>query len=251
MFQNKKQSALIGLAVMLFLIATIFYTMAEAQPANVDDAVKMTHDWKVKNEKRAQWVHFVTAVSSETSNGVILPNGQPMPSSYTNDEWYYVNEAGLVEKGVFSMKDNDGNVFQQVAYQNNILINFTFGDRQENQQPYPLNFDFGFEGEVRDAEHNKTPIKKSDDNVDGKPSVAYSYTEKLKLPTRLGADDVIVNSITKKGSFDKATGDFERIQIIWTLANGTKVVFDSTKIINIEGFADAPDEILNILETVK
>src|SRR6266542_4257863 len=138
MFQSKKKNVFIGLTVMLFLIATVFYTAAGAQPINADNVIKMVNEWKGRKLEYGQWIHMVSALTSETSNGVILPNGQPMPSSYTTDDWFYINKDGLAEKGVSSLKDNDGNVFQQAAFQNNISINFTFGERQENQQPSPV-----------------------------------------------------------------------------------------------------------------
>lgn len=251
MFQNKKQRVFIGLAATLFLIATVFYTAARAQPINADNVIKMVNDWKGRKLEYGQWIHMVSAFTSETSNGVILPNGQPMPSSYITDDWFYINKDGLEEKGVSSLKDNDGNVFQQTAYQNNIMINFTFGDRQENQQPSPVSIDFDFENQIKDAKNKGVVIKKSDEDIKGKPSIAFSYDEKLKLPTQFGDADVIVDRITTKGSFDKETGDFVQIQSIWTLDNGKEVVYYSTEIISIDGFTDAPDEILKLLETVK
>jgi len=102
-----------------------------------------------------------------------------------------------------------------------------------------------------DAKSMRMAIKKSDGEVKGKPSIVYSYIEKLKLPTRFGAEDVIVDAITTKGYFDQETEDFAQMQLIWTLANGTEVIDSSTEIISIDGFSDAPDEILKVLEEVK
>ncbi|NOT06367.1 MAG: hypothetical protein HOP27_17380 [Anaerolineales bacterium] len=251
MLQSKKGRALIGLTAILLFIAAAFYTTARAQVVNADEIIKMVNDWKAINLKYGQWIHVVSAITSETSNGVILPDGQPMLSSYIQDDWFYINKDGLVEKGVISMKDNGGNIFQQSAYQNNIMINFTFGDRQENQQPYPLNIDFGFGDRILNAKSTSIVIEKSDGEVKGKSSVIYSYIEKLKLPTQLGAENVIVDAITTKGYFDKETGDFVQIQTIWTLANGREVVFESTEVISIDSSFDAPDEILKVLEAVK
>lgn len=251
MLQNKRKKMLIGFTAVLFLIASVFYTTAIAQPINADDVVKMVNDWKVKSLENGPWVHLIYAVTLKDNNGVVLPNGQLMPSSYINDDWYYVNEAGLVEKGVFSMKDNSGNVLQQSAFQNNIMINFTFGDRQEDQQPYPLNIDLGFEDQIKEAKNKGLTIKKSDDGVEGKPSFAYSYIEELKLPTQLGNEEIIVDSITIKGSFDKETGDFVQTQSIWTLNDGREVVYETAQLISIDSFSDTNDEILKILEAVK
>lgn len=251
MFQGKKGRLLIGLTAILLFIAVAFYTTARAQAANADEVVKMVNDWKARKAndlKHNQWVHMVYSVTSENRSGLILPNGQPTPSSYTQDDWYYFNKDGLVEKGVFSGKDADGNIFQQAVYQNNHFFNLTFGDIMvEDEPPYSIDIDFGFASRIMDAK----AIKKSDGKVKGKPSVVYSYIEKLKLPTRLGAEDVIVDAITTKGYFDKETGDFVQMQLIWTLANGTEVIDSSTETISIDGFPDAPDEILKVLEEVK
>ncbi|MDD2920941.1 MAG: hypothetical protein PHQ36_01530 [Anaerolineales bacterium] len=251
MFQSKKGRLLIGLTVILFFIAVAYYTTARAQVANADEVVKMVNDWKArkaKDLKHGQWVHMVYSVTSENRSGVILPDEQMMPSSYTQEDWYYINKDGLVEKGVFSMKDNDGNIFQQSAYQNNTYFNLTFGERMvEDQPPYPFNFDFGVASNIMDAK----AIKKSDEKVKGKSRVVYSYIETLKLPTQLGQDDVIVDTIMTKDYFDKESGDFVQTETIWTLANGAQIVDNSVEIISIDGFPDAPDEILKVLEEVK
>jgi hypothetical protein len=253
MSQNKRKKMLFGFTVVLCLtlITSVFYITVTAQPVNADDVIKMVNDWESKSLQNGQWVHLIYAVTLMETNGVILPNGQPMPSSYINDDWYYVNEVGLVEKGVFSMKDDSGNIFQQSAFQNNIMINFTFGDRQEGQEPYPLNIDLGFENQIREATNNRLTIKKSDDVVEGKPSFAYSYTEELKLPTQLGNEKIIVDSITKKGFFDKEIGDFVQTQTIWVLSDGTEVVYETVYIISVDSHSATNDEISKILEGVK
>ncbi len=251
MFQGQKRNVLIGLIAILFFAATIFYSVAGAQPANANQVVKMIDEWKAKSLKNGQWVRLVYAVTTKADNGIVLPDGQTMPSSYVNDDWYYINDAGLVEKGVFSMKDSEGNILQQSALQNNILINFTFEDRQENQELYPLQIDLGFENKIREAKNKGQTIKKSNDKVDGQPTVVYLLVEKLKLPTQMGNESVIVDSITTKGNFSTETGDFVQTQTIWTLNDGTEVVYETARITSVESFPNAPDEILNILESVK
>ncbi len=251
MFENKKKIALIGLPIVLLLIIATFYSAARAQPIHAGNALTMINDWKSKNLKYGQWIHLVSAVTSETSNGVILPDGSLMPSSYIQDDWYYVNEDGLAEKGVFSMKDNNGNILQQSAYQDNTMINLTFDFRQENQKPNPILIDFGFGDRIIDSQSLGIQIEKSDETVNEKPVIVYSYIEKLKLPTQFNGEDVIVESITTKGYFDKETEDFIQIQTIWNLDNGAEIIFDTVEVISIEGFPQAPDEILKVLEAVK
>jgi hypothetical protein len=90
MLQSKKGRALIGLTAILFFIAIAFYTTARAQVVNADEIIKMVNDWKAINLKYGQWIHVVSAITSETPNGVILPDGQPMPSSYIQDDWFYI-----------------------------------------------------------------------------------------------------------------------------------------------------------------
>jgi len=216
-----------------------------------DDVERKIEEWKTKKIKYGQWIHVVYAITSEVDNGVVLPNGQPMPSSYTGDDWYYVNKDGLIERGVFSMRDVDRNVFQQSAFQNGILINFTFGDRQDGLQPYPLNIDFGFENRIKDAKKLGLEIKSSEEDKKGIPNTVFTYVEKLERPTQIGNEKALVTSIEVKGYFDKATGDFVETQTTLTLDNRQVAVSDATEIISIDVFSKAPDEILAILDGVK
>jgi len=251
MLENKKYRFLIGFTVVLFLIIPVFYTTATARAINADDVIKMVNAWESKVQQNGQWIHVIYSVDLLESNGVILPDGQPMPLSYINDDWYYVNQAGLVEKGVFSMTDNSGNILQQSAFQNNILINFTFDDRQDNQQLYPLSIDLGFKDTIMQAANKGLTITKSNESVEGKPSVAFSFTEKLQLPTQLGSENIIVDSIMQTGKFDERTEDFLQIQTIWILNDGTEIVYQTSQIINIESLLDTNNEITRILEKVK
>ena len=252
MIQDRKK-ILFGLMVVLLiaLIVSVFYSRATAQPVNADDVIKMVREWESKSLKNGQWVHIITAVTLAEPQGVILPNGKPMPSSYITDDWYYVNGAGLVEKGVFSVKDNDGNLLQQSAFQNNVMVNFTFEDRQENQELFPLNIDLGFEQQIMEAGNKGLGINKSEVVADGKSSLVYSYTEELQLPTQLGAEQMVVDKITKKGFFDAKTGDLAQTQTIWILSDGTEVVYETVQIISVDSYPAAPDEIAGILEGVK
>ena len=248
-----RKKILFGLMIVLLIamIASVFYSPATAQPVNADDVIKTIREWESKYLKNGQWVHLVYSVTLAEPQGVVLPNGEPMPSSYTVDDWYYVNDVGLVEKGVFSVKDNDGNLLQQSALQDNVMINFTFEDRQENLERFPLNIDLGFEQQIMEASNKGIGIKKSEVTADGKSSLVYSYIEELQLPTQLGAEQMVVYSITKKGFFDAKTGDLTQIQIIWVLSDGTELIYDTVRIVSIESQPNPSSDILKILEGVK
>lgn len=223
----------------------------EAQSVNSDEVITLIKDWEEKKLQNGQWVNIINEVTLMELQGVILPNGEPMPSSYITDDWFYVNDAGLVEKGVFSIKDNSGNILQQSAFQNNVLINFTFDDRQENQDFFSLNIDLGLSQQIKEASNQGLKINKSDEMVEEKPSIMYFYTEELKLPTPLGADSVIVDGIVKKGFFDAETKDFIQLQTVWVLSDGTELVYETVYIISIDSYPTPNDEILKILEGVK
>ncbi|MGC1375020.1 MAG: hypothetical protein WA821_02285 [Anaerolineales bacterium] len=217
---------------------------------NADDVGKMIAAWKAPRTKTGLWVHTVDYQTSEEGNGVILPDGQPMPTSYTNDDWFYVNQDGLVVKNVGSSKDAQGKVFQQAAYQNGVTINFTFDMREEGHSPSFLKLDGGFADEVNDALKSGRPIKKSQELINGKPGVAFSYTEKYEKPVVLGNQKVPVSSATTKGYFD-ASGNFTGIEITYLLANGKTSLYQRVEFVSIDFFPQAPQEILDILERVK
>jgi len=217
----------------------------------VNDIEQMINKWKEKNIRNEQWIHVVYLKTSDVDNGVILPSGEPMPLAYVGNDWYYVNKDGLVEKGVFSMEDAEGNIFQQSAFQNNIMINFTFADRQEGILPYPLSIDFGYMNQTKEAKNLGLEIRKLREEQQGKLNISYTYTEKLKTPTQMGNEKGLVDSITIKGYFDEVTGDFVKVKTIWIMNNGININFDTTEIVSIEYFPEAPNEILTILDGVK
>lgn len=225
--------------------------ISDQEPVKANEVILLIDKMKLKKVKDDSWVHIIANVVSEEDNGVILPDGSPMPASYVQDDWCYINKDGLIEKGVFTMKDLSGDVFQQSAFQNNIMLNLTFDMRQENQQPYPLNIDFGFANQVKDAEKMGLAIKKSEEKKGDKASIVFTYVETLKTPTQMGNESAKINSITVKGYFDKASEDFWQTQTVWALDNGKEVIFESTQLISIDSVSKAPDEILAILDGVK
>jgi hypothetical protein len=113
------------------------------ETVTADEVKSMVDRWVAERAKEEAWVHIVSNVAMGQDSGVVLPDGRPMPLSYIQDDWFYLNEDGLVERGVFTIQDFDGTILQQSVFKNGIIVNLTFDMRQDNVLPYSLFADFG------------------------------------------------------------------------------------------------------------
>jgi len=210
-----------------------------------------TKKWQEKIKKE-EWLHLVYQINSEVNNGVILPNGEPMPSSYNEDGWYYVNKNGLIEKSVLSLKDEAGNVLQQTVFTEGVEINLTFGFKAENLAPYELKLDRGFLQYIDDAERLKIPIKNKDVKYKNKPYKEFSFTEVYDQPIQFNGDDKEpVKSASVLGLFASETDEMTSYRKTWEYSNGQKVLFEEWKLVLVESMPDAPLDIVAILENIK
>ncbi len=223
--------------------------IANEKAANVDDVALLLSKWEEKKIKYSQWLHLVYKVTFEVDRGVTLPDGSALPSSYVQDDWYYINEDGLVDRSVKSMKDDAGNVLQQTAFQNGISVNFTFDERTENTPSYQISIALGFDDYIQDAKNLSLPIVMSTDKV--KQEIKFSILKKYEKPKQFGNESFSVVGLKTNSHFNAETGELIAMQTIWILDDGREILFDSAQFITIENFPNAPDEILKVLESVK
>ncbi len=215
-----------------------------------DQVKELVQRWKDRELKGSGWVHFVYKTTSAVENGVILPDGGMMPRTYEKDGWYFLNDQGLVEKDVVTLKDDYGNVLQQASFVNGVYFNFTLGEKFEGDQFYELKLDLGVGQRFSDMESQGVNISIQDTDYEGKLYKEFSAVGVYEKPVTLSNSPLPVESITVKASFDDQTGSMNNAKTIWKLTDGTEVVFEEIEIVSLER-VDAPAEIIALVESVK
>jgi hypothetical protein len=225
---------------------------AEKASQQAQDMVKL---WKEKNLKEG-WLHIEYRISSDVASGVILPNGNPMPLTYLEDGWYYLDKKGMVMKSVVTLKDESETILQQSVFNGNTESNLTFGIKEEGVKPYELKLDRGFNQYLIDADALKVPInykdvKYKDKSGKEKSGKEFSYREVYDKPVELSNSQEPVVSTSVLGTFDLDTNDLVLIRTIWKYSSGKEVLFEGCDLVVIEFQTNAPSDITAILENAK
>lgn len=157
-------------------------------------AIEILNMWRGKIIGKEGWLHLVYQIDSEVGNGIVLPDGSLMSSSQIEDGWYYINENGLVEKDVVTIKDLNGNILQQSAFNGKTGINFTFGFRDDRLVPYEIKLDRGFLQILLETESLGIPIYYQDIQHKDKPGKEFSFAEIYYEPVQFGIEQEFVES---------------------------------------------------------
>jgi hypothetical protein len=213
-------------------------------------AAELVSQWKA-SKLSAGWVHLVYKVSTEVENGVVLPDGSSRPFTYLEDGWYFLNDKGMVEKNVVTLKDDMGAVLQLTAFDGNTGYNLTYGDKREGMEAYELKLDLGFSQHVAEAEALGVIIQYRDTRDDNKPAREFSFEETYETPTQIGNSKDLVSGTSVLGLFNSETGEMIMTRKVWTYVTGVEVLFEECELLLMEVLPDAPTEIVDVLESVK
>lgn len=173
-----------------------------------------------------------------------------MPSSYTEDAWYFLNKQGLVEKSVVTLKDETGNILQQTVFTGDTETNLTFGDKMENLTPFELRLDRGILQYLIDAETLKISVKNQDVKYKDKPNKEFSFTEAYEQPVQFNEKD-LVKGASVSALFSNESGELTLYRKIWKYNNGEEALFEECELLLTELASDVPSDILGILESVQ
>lgn len=112
---------------------------------NTGDVLSPQEQLAVLNQKAAAltsqpgWVYVRSIVIYDTDrkNIGVLANGQEIPLSQINEDWFHINEAGLVFESVSTMSASDGEIIQTSVYANGFSWN-SATDERVPKSPYLL-----------------------------------------------------------------------------------------------------------------
>lgn len=207
--------------------------------------------WEENLLKGGNWIHLLYQINSEVNNGVVLPDGKPMPSSYLEEGWYFIDENGYVEKNLVILKDESGFVYQQAAFLNNTEYNLTFKERTDNVEPYKLKLDRGFIQYLLDVNELKIPVEYKDITVDNKSYKEISFKEIYESPIQENQIGKQIKSAEIIAHFDNQTNEMTMYRKIYKFVDGESVLFEECNLLLAEVMPNAPSSVLNILENLK
>lgn len=156
-----------------------------SQTAENQALIDLLDQWQEPLLASPGWVH--TRTRTEMSRGNDLYAGI---KEYTSDDWYKIDETGLVVAFIHIDRTLNGAVMQQAYSQDGkTVINLTFGQGggpSANIQPYTLDLAYA----PRSALKSSEPPKRVDTIIDGKPVILL----------------VTQGSITRREAVDAASG---------------------------------------------
>ena len=194
------------------------------------------------------WLHIRSQVDNFSGQPMgSLPDGREIPGSSTADDWYLIDEQGLVSQAVGLMVGQDGNVLQAAVYQDGVWHNLTFAEQHEQ-----LNFsierefiDGGFASLVSSVIADKAyKIDQKTIQQDGREFLVFSLTTPIASP--LYPQDAV--RLVKRATYDAQTSLLISIQTLLVLEDGSEVVHTQMQLLLIENSPMPPGEVLSYLE---
>jgi len=230
-------------------------TSFSAEDLSTNEASEMAQNsleqWEKKILKGANWVHLLYQINSEIDNGVILPDGKSMPSSYLEEGWYFINENGLVEKNIVTLRDEFETIYQQSVLSGSTEYNLTFEDKMDGAEPYKLKLDRGFTQYLMEVDALHIPIKYIDITNNNKSIKEFSFEEIYETPIQENQIAKPIQSAVVVGLFDNETGEMITYRKLLKCVTGEQILFEEWHLLIAEILPVAPSSVLDVLENVK
>lgn len=230
-------------------------TSFSAEDLSTNEASEMVQNslkqWEEKILKGGNWVHLLYQINSEIDNRVILPDGKSMPSSYLEEGWYFINENGLVEKNLVTLKDEFETIYQQSALSGSTEYNLTFEDKLDDVEPYKLKLDRGFTQYLMEIDALHIPVKYIDTTNNNKSIKEFSFEEIYETPIQENQIAKPIQSAVVVGLFDIETGQMMMYRKLLKCVTGEQMLFEEWHLLLAETLPDAPTSVLDVLENVK
>lgn len=200
------------------------------------------------------WYHWQTVVSDNSAIQMTYPDGSTIPATTIHESWYTLNKQGMIENGLYLVKNQDGQILQQVVYQQNIAYNLTFPDivpiKMEadtfGSQAY---FDFNFLKDMRKSIDTDafTNLEAKSIDMDGKPALQFALQWEYETPVAIAEFSALVQSVTTRLVFDIETGESNQIETIYHLTDGTETTSLMTVTL-LEKLPSLPAEIQQLVD---
>jgi hypothetical protein len=133
------------------------------------------------------WLHLSSQTEIFVTTQKAFSDGTPIPTKWTNDSWYLLDEKGMVIKAISIQDTGDPVTSQTSVYQDGMWKNISLGTSDE-QESYKLSFDSGFLSSAITYNQINT-LSSEETSVQGQNAIVYTITDKYKDPISFGKDD--------------------------------------------------------------
>lgn len=197
------------------------------------------------------WVYTqeTTKYAPSQDNGT-LPNGEKIPSEYSVESWFHVNEKGLSFEGVSIMTALDGRMIQVSVSASGKTWNSAI-EEQESVYPQPLSaLDFGFLMEAADFQKRtgREP-EMTTSEVDGKAVIIFTLDEKLSEPIVTVDSPSAIIAVKTIAIYDADSGNLLTIEKSFLHEDGSKNQYSSSLIVEVG--IEPPDSVFKLIEERK
>jgi hypothetical protein len=217
----------------------------EVTITSVQEVQTLIHRWESSLLATPGWYHIVSQHERADKEVGRLPNGQPIPLDYIMDGWYKVN-SGLVEAGVFIMRDFEGAEVQKVVYRDGVIRNLTFGI-EDLAEPSPLYLDFGFSRRLAETAKGTHQLTRAQVMLMGRTMSVFTIESKEVLGTIAGFDQPIIGS-AYSAYFDSTDGSLVRVERTFIIA-GEPQVIETVDLLISEAVKVLPIEIQELVQS--
>jgi hypothetical protein len=217
----------------------------EMDIASVHEVQTLIHRWESSLLATPGWYHIVSQHNRADKEVGRLPNGQPIPLDYIMDGWYKVN-SGLVEAGVFIMRDFEGVEVQKSVYQDGVIRNLTFGI-EHLAEPAPLYLDFGFRRSLAEITTNAHQLTRTQVMLRDKTMSVFTIESEESLDAIAGFDQPITGS-AYSAYFDSVDGSLVRVERTFVIAGEAQVI-ETVDLLLSEAVKVLPIEIQELMQS--
>lgn len=173
--------------------------------------------------KQGGWLYIKTHRTHDidAENFGVFSNGQELPKEYIFEDWFFINERGLIEQSVSIQTAMDGDIVQVGVYSDGTSWN-TAVDEVRYQAPASfIGFDAGLQSELNNETLTMIPVVEND-----KQLMKYDFTLTEKEPVLADEYFKPQTSMKMEYFFDQSTGFLLRFKQTVFLEDGTQRIFD-------------------------
>ena len=193
-------------------------------------------------------------VSDHSAVQMVYPDGSTIPATTIHESWYTLNQQGMIENGLYLVKNQDGQILQQVVYKQNMAYNLTFPDIAPvkmtadifGSQAY---FDFDFLKDMRKSIDTDafTNLEAKTIDIAGKPALQFALQWEYETPVTFIELSEPAQSVTTRLAFDIETGASNQIATTYHLTDGTETT-SSLIVTLLEKLPSLPAEIQQLVD---
>lgn len=192
------------------------------------------------------WVHMV----NEQVNRQRSSHDYPPPFLHSED-WYEIDSEGWIQRSVHLDTDQVGQILQKSATIGNYSINLTYGDSgYQDGGPYKLSLS-QIPKKLEKVKENGTSIKLIKAACDnGQDCLLLTLFDAFISPQKNPDEEQAFIGAGQRYWMDPVTGEQEKSESFWLMEDGSEEITSTISLLKIEKISSAPQEILNILNSV-